>query len=166
VPWPRPAPARAGDVVGHARRARNSSPISISGWSTIAHRRSRRSRDGGASAVPLIANDETVGILFVSVPDGATSAYTEQNLRELSIVGSLIAAYLVMADQARKLDEARHEAEAANRMKDEFLALVSHELKTPLHSMLVWTEMLRSEEMGPSGRIRAVRRSSATSIRR
>jgi signal transduction histidine kinase/CheY-like chemotaxis protein len=109
-------------------------------------------------AVPLIGNDEAIGILFVSLApsDGAAGAYTEQNLRELSIVGTLLAAYLVMADQARRLDEARHEAEAANRMKDEFLALMSHELKTPLHSMLVWTEMLRSEGMGPTARGRAV----------
>jgi CheY-like chemotaxis protein len=54
----------------------------------------------------------------------------------------------VMVDQARALDEARCDAEAANRMKDEFLALVSHELKTPLTSMLAWAHMLRSKDSG------------------
>ncbi len=60
-----------------------------------------------------------------------------------------------MTSQGRALDEARREAEAANRMKDQFLALVSHELKTPLTSMLAWAGVLRSEGTVPSERARA-----------
>jgi two-component system CheB/CheR fusion protein len=35
-------------------------------------------------------------------------------------------------------------AEAANRTKEEFLSVVSHELRNPLNSMLGWTQLLRN----------------------
>jgi two-component system, chemotaxis family, CheB/CheR fusion protein len=40
--------------------------------------------------------------------------------------------------------EARQEAEAANRVKDQFLAVVSHELRNPLGTILMWTNMWKS----------------------
>ncbi|MGZ8842747.1 MAG: MASE1 domain-containing protein [Pyrinomonadaceae bacterium] len=43
--------------------------------------------------------------------------------------------------------EARAEAEAANRIKDEFLATLSHELRTPLTAMLGWLTMLRQSRL-------------------
>jgi signal transduction histidine kinase/ActR/RegA family two-component response regulator len=37
-----------------------------------------------------------------------------------------------------------NEAKAANQLKDEFLATVSHELRNPLAPILTWTQLLRS----------------------
>lgn len=42
---------------------------------------------------------------------------------------------------------ARESAEAANRIKDEFLAIVSHELRSPLNPILGWSQMLRSRKL-------------------
>jgi signal transduction histidine kinase/ActR/RegA family two-component response regulator len=42
---------------------------------------------------------------------------------------------------------ARESAEAANRMKDDFLATLSHELRTPLGAILIWVTLLRSGEV-------------------
>lgn len=40
--------------------------------------------------------------------------------------------------------KARKEAEIANKIKDEFLAVLSHELRTPLNSVLGWSKLLRT----------------------
>lgn len=42
---------------------------------------------------------------------------------------------------------AREEAEAANRTKDEFLAVLSHELRSPLNPILGWVSLLRSRQL-------------------
>ncbi|MEH2084364.1 MAG: response regulator [Nostoc sp.] len=41
---------------------------------------------------------------------------------------------------------ARAEAEAANRIKDEFLAVLSHELRSPLNPILGWARLLQSRK--------------------
>lgn len=51
---------------------------------------------------------------------------------------------------------ARAEAEAANRMKDEFLATLSHELRTPLNAMMGWTQLLRTRKFDESTTARAL----------
>jgi PAS domain S-box-containing protein len=45
---------------------------------------------------------------------------------------------------------ARHRAQDAGRLKDEFLALLSHELRAPLGTILVWLGLLREGESDPA----------------
>ena len=49
---------------------------------------------------------------------------------------------------------ARTEAERANRLKDEFLATLSHELRTPIHAVLGWTAVLSNERFDDLQEIR------------
>lgn len=57
-----------------------------------------------------------------------------------------------LADEA---EASRIGAEAANRLKDEFLAQVSHELRTPLGAILACAEMLARKQLDPSQTIYA-----------
>jgi PAS domain S-box-containing protein len=52
--------------------------------------------------------------------------------------------------------EARVQAEQANRLKDEFLATVSHELRAPLNAILGWVHMLRGNRMDAASVQRAL----------
>ncbi|AFZ58168.1 response regulator [Anabaena cylindrica FACHB-243] len=51
-------------------------------------------------------------------------------------------AHLLELEQA-----ARTQAETANRIKDEFLAVLSHELRTPLNSILGWSQLLQTHKL-------------------
>ncbi len=59
-----------------------------------------------------------------------------------------------MALQREK--EARVEAEAANRVKDEFLSTLSHELRTPLTAIMGWSNLLLHGEVDPSKQQQAI----------
>jgi len=48
-----------------------------------------------------------------------------------------------------RLQDAREQADAANRAKSAFLANMSHELRTPLNAIIGFAELMRSEAFGP-----------------
>lgn len=51
---------------------------------------------------------------------------------------------------------AREAAESANRIKDEFLAVLSHELRSPLNPILGWTRLLRTRKFDAAATDRAL----------
>jgi signal transduction histidine kinase len=57
---------------------------------------------------------------------------------------------------ARENEQLYREAQEANRLKDEFLATLSHELRTPLNALLGWIHLLKSGQLPPEKRERAL----------
>jgi two-component system cell cycle sensor histidine kinase PleC len=54
-----------------------------------------------------------------------------------------------LEEQKSVSDEARRRAEAANMAKSRFLATMSHELRTPLNAILGFSEVMKTELLGP-----------------
>jgi PAS domain S-box-containing protein len=52
---------------------------------------------------------------------------------------------------------ARAEADRANRVKDEFLAVLSHELRSPLNPILGWTQLLQNGKLNEARRAEALK---------
>jgi signal transduction histidine kinase/ActR/RegA family two-component response regulator len=65
----------------------------------------------------------------------------------LRIIGETL---LSEHDRARQLEEMVSRLEAADQAKDEFLAVLSHELRAPLNAILGWSRMLRAGGLDPA----------------
>src|SRR5262249_49033777 len=52
--------------------------------------------------------------------------------------------------------EARRQAEEASRLKDEFVATVSHELRAPLNAILGWSRLLRANKLDKTASTKAM----------
>ena len=72
---------------------------------------------------------------------------TALRITEFLLVSALVIALNAARLKAQRRAEAAHaEAEAANRTKDDFLAMVSHDLRAPLSAILGWTRIMGSGE--------------------
>ncbi len=109
----------------------------------------------GWLAAPLTGRDgRNIGLLQLS--DKYEGEFTEE---DEAIVVQLAQMASVAIENARLYEaeqNARTQAEAANRIKDEFLAVLSHELRSPLNAILGWAQMLRSRSFDQKTTFRAL----------
>jgi signal transduction histidine kinase len=109
---------------------------------------------GSAAVVPVWANGELRGVLGLAWP--APRVFDEDERAFVLTLGVMCAqaimrAHLRAAERVARddADVARQIAEAANKSKAEFVATISHELRTPMSAVIGYTSLLADEIYGP-----------------
>jgi signal transduction histidine kinase/CheY-like chemotaxis protein len=115
---------------------------------------------------PLMIEGEIIGVIYAVAAEA--NRFKENDLPLLQLVADRVALAIEHARLYEAEQQARISAEAANRMKDEFLATVSHELRSPLNAILGWMKLLRAgrlDEQGASHALETVERSARAQSR-
>ncbi|HEY9282193.1 MAG TPA: HAMP domain-containing sensor histidine kinase [Pyrinomonadaceae bacterium] len=116
---------------------------------------------GGAGPGALAAVLSACAANFTFLPPihslAVVNLSTALRIAEFLLVSALVIALNAARLKAQRRAEAAHaEAEAANRMKDDFLAMVSHDLRAPLSAILGWTRIMVAGDHDPATCARAV----------
>ncbi|WP_340817683.1 ATP-binding protein [Methanolobus sp. WCC4] len=96
--------------------------------------------------IPIISRDDLAGIIFL-FPDTET-VISKADMQILGNVGRQIG---ITVENIRLLDETRNayeELKSLDRMKDEFVSNITHELKTPLISIKGYSEVIYEGLLG------------------
>ncbi len=93
--------------------------------------------------VPILLGDEVTGLLYIS--NHTARELTDDDEHVCVRLAEQAAVAIRNAHLFAEQEAARAEAEAANRAKDEFLAMLGHELRNPLAAIAGAVEVLRLE---------------------
>jgi signal transduction histidine kinase/ActR/RegA family two-component response regulator len=96
---------------------------------------------------PLIVEGRLIGVIHVDTV--FARRFTESDVRLLQLAADRVALAIEQTRLYEVEQQARRQAEESNRMKDEFLAMVSHELRSPLNAMLGYARLLRLGLLDP-----------------
>ena len=126
-------------------------------WQECYARSAAIAADGGyvsSATLPLLVDGEAVGVLAFHF---TAPVNFDDDYRDLLVS---VAQHCAEAVERARLydaaDQARAEAEKANRHKDELVSIVSHELRTPLNAIIGWTSMLQQGVLEGHGSARAL----------
>ncbi len=113
-------------------------------WQERYSRSAAIAADGGyvsSATLPLLVDGAPIGVLAFHFT--APVNFDEEYRALLRAVEQHCAQALDRARLYETAQQARADAETANRLKDEFVSVVSHDLRTPLNAILGWTSMMQ-----------------------
>ncbi|MDA8245041.1 MAG: HAMP domain-containing sensor histidine kinase [Elusimicrobia bacterium] len=97
--------------------------------------------------VPISLHDRIIGVMRVG--SRRKDFFTPDQLEFLSIIADELAIIIEMFTLYENLSKKAQELAQLNKIKDEFLSTVSHELKTPLTTIKGFVSVILSGEVGP-----------------
>ncbi|MFN6477005.1 PAS domain S-box protein [Nostoc sp. DedQUE07] len=104
-------------------------------------------------AYPLIAQGRLLGTL--SFGSRTRLSFTDNQKGMMQAVCDQIAIAMERASLIASLQQQTEQLQQANRMKDEFLGILSHELRSPLNAILGWAQLLQRSKLSDSQMARA-----------
>ncbi|OYD92265.1 hypothetical protein CDG76_22145 [Nostoc sp. 'Peltigera membranacea cyanobiont' 210A] len=103
---------------------------------------------------PLIAQGKLLGVL--SFASRTRTHFTSGEIALLQATSDQVAVALERSQLMASLQRRKEELIQANRIKDEFLAVLSHELRTPLNPILGWSKLLQTKKYDEATTTRAL----------
>jgi signal transduction histidine kinase len=94
-------------------------------------------------SVPLAWHDQVVGVLNVQTEEGRR--FTEEDVAQLSAIADLLAGILEKGRLQRDAEAQVAQLQALDQARNELIALVTHELRTPLAVVRAYTDLLAEE---------------------
>jgi signal transduction histidine kinase len=111
---------------------------------------------GTIIATPILHEGAPRSLGAFSLCFAGQRALQDEDRVFLSAAGRICAQALDRARLYESAARARAEAEAGSRAKDEFLSMLSHELRSPLTSVLGWVHILRKRLRGDADAARGL----------
>ncbi|MHC5598877.1 MAG: PAS domain S-box protein [Nostoc sp.] len=104
-------------------------------------------------AYPLIAQGRLLGTL--SFGSRTVLSFSDNQKGMMQAVCDQIAIAMERASLIASLQQQTEQLQQANRMKDEFLGILSHELRSPLNAILGWAQLLQRTKLSETQMKRA-----------
>ncbi|MES2209612.1 MAG: HAMP domain-containing sensor histidine kinase [Chloroflexota bacterium] len=94
-------------------------------------------------SVPLAWNDQTVGVLNIQTE--RSRAFTDTDVAQLGAIADLLAGIVEKGRQQQEAEQRADALKAIDEARAELIALVTHELRTPLAVVRAYTDLLAEE---------------------